>query len=282
MAQTVSTDKWDSWVFKGSLNGYVNGQKTYKSNYVSGNLSGGRITEAWKMNFSANYNTNNSSYLIDEETIESSSDSKSARALIVKSLTDHWSAGGSFWVGGSSYSNRKFGFNVMPGIEFDVFPYSESTRRQLRILYSAGFKREHYMDSTIYNKIKENLWVQSLETSYQVVQKWGSIDVSLDYANYLHDWSKNNLSLSGYLNLRVAKGLSLNFGGGASLVHDQLNLVKANLSYEEILLQRKELATSYEYFISFGISYTFGSIYNNVVNPRFGNSGGGGMTIIMN
>jgi len=29
-------------------------------------------------------------------------------------------------------------------------------------------------------------------------------------------------------------------------------------------------------------SYTFGSIYNNVVNPRFGNSRGGGMMIIMN
>jgi hypothetical protein len=28
-----------------------------------------------------------------------------------------------------------------------------------------------------------------------------------------------------------------------------------------------------------GLSYTFGSIYTNVVNPRFGRAGGGGMTI---
>jgi hypothetical protein len=199
----------------------------------------------------------------------------------VKSLSDHWSVGGSFRVGSSSYSNQKFGFNVMPGIEFDVFPYSESTRRQLRVLYSAGFKREHYRDTTIYDKIRDNLWVHSLETSYEVVQKWGSIDCSLEYANYLHDWSKNNLSFNGYLNLRIAKGLSLSFGGGASLIHDQLSLVKANLSYDEILLQRRQMATNYEYFTSFGITYTFGSIYNNVVNPRFGSSGGGGMTIIM-
>lgn len=74
----------------------------------------------------------------------------------------------------------------------------------------------------------------------------------------------------------------MNFGGGASMIHDQLSLVKQNLTYDQILLQRKEIATQYEYYLSFGLSYTFGSIYNNVVNPRFGNSsGGGGMMIIM-
>lgn len=66
------------------------------------------------------------------------------------------------------------------------------------------------------------------------------------------------------------------------MIHDQINLVKQDLTYDEILLQRKEIATQYEYYVNFGLSYTFGSIYNNVVNPRFGNSSGGGMMIIMN
>jgi hypothetical protein len=282
MSSKVTTDKWNSWVFRGSVSGYLNGQKTYKSNYISGNLSGSRITEDWKININSRINTNNSEYIIDDNTINSKSESKSLSALIVRSISNHLSLGGSLWAGSSSYSNQRFGYNILPGIEYDLFPYSESTRRQLRILYSAGFKRENYMDSTIYNKIKESLWVHSLETSYEVVQKWGSIDFSLEYSNYLHDWSKNNLSIDGYLSLRVAKGLNLTLGGGASLIHDQLNLVKQNLTYDEILLQRKEIATQYSYFTSFGITYTFGSIYNNVVNPRFGNGGGGGMTIIMN
>ncbi len=282
LSQTVSTDKWNSWVFKGSLSSYLSGQKTYKYSYISGNLSGSRITEDWKINLNAQNYTNISRYIIGDTTVESRSDSKYMAALIVKSISDHWSVGGSVRVGSSSYSNQKLGYNILPGIEYDLFPYSESTRRQLRILYSAGYKRENYMDSTIYNKIKENLWLHSLEASYEVVQKWGSIDFTLGYSNYLHDWSKNNLSFDGYLSLRVAKGLSFTFGGGGSLIHDQLNLVKADLTYDEILLQRKEIATQFNYFTSFGISYTFGSIYNNVVNPRFGNSGSGGMTIIMN
>ena len=41
-----------------------------------------------------------------------------------------------------------------------------------------------------------------------------------------------------------------------------------------MLLQRRQLETSYRYFASAGLSYTFGSIYNNIVNPRFGGNGG--------
>jgi hypothetical protein len=282
LSETVSTDIWNSWVFRGSLNGYLNGQKTYKSSYFSGNLSASRITEDWKINLNARYYKNTSRYIIEESTVESISDSKYATGLIVKSISDHWSVGGSSRIGTSSYSNEKIKFSLAPGIEYDLFPYSESTRRQLRLLYSAGINLVTYMDSTIYDKIRENLWLHSLSASYEVVQKWGTIDFVLEYSNYLHDWSKNNLSLDGYLSLRIAKGLSVSFGGGASLIHDQLNLVKQDLTYDEILLQRKELATQYSYFLSLGLTYTFGSIYNNVVNPRFGEGSSGGMTIIMN
>jgi hypothetical protein len=282
LSQTVSTDIWNSWVFKGSLSGYLSGQKTYKYSYFSGNVSAARITEDWKINLNVRYYKNTSRYIIDDNTVESISDSKYITGLVVKSISDHWSVGGSSRIGSSSYSNEKIKYSLAPGIEYDLFPYSESTRRQLRLLYSAGINFVSYMDSTIYDKIKENLWIHSLSASYEVVQKWGSIDFTLEYNNYLHDWSKNNLSFNGYFDLRVAKGLSLNFGGGASIIHDQLNLVKQDLTYDEILLQRKEIATQYEYFVSFGLSYTFGSIYNNVVNPRFGNSDSGGMTIIMN
>jgi hypothetical protein len=34
-------------------------------------------------------------------------------------------------------------------------------------------------------------------------------------------------------------------------------------------VQRRQLATSYSYYISFGVSYSFGSIHNNIVNSRF-------------
>jgi len=182
----------------------------------------------------------------------------------------------------SSYSNLDFSLTTMPGIEYDLYPYSQSTRKQLRLLYSFGYTFANYTDSTIYDKVAENHFRHSFNAAYEVVQKWGTIDISFQYSNYFHDWSRNNYSLNGYIDLRIAKGLNLNFGGSASLIHDQLGLVKGGATTEEVLLRRKELATQFQYFTSFGLTFTFGSIYNNVVNPRFGNTGGGGMTIIMN
>jgi hypothetical protein len=87
--------------------------------------------------------------------------------------------------------------------------------------------------------------------------------------------------VQGFLDLRIAKGLNISIGGSASLIHDQLGLVKKDIPVDQILLRRQQLATQYSYFTSFGLTYTFGSIYNNVVNPRFGNNRGGGMSFSM-
>jgi len=283
LSETVSTDKWNSWVFKTSMNGFLDGQQLTKSTQLFGNISANRITKDWKLNSSVNYNYGKDVFDTTGGNITSENISKSVNLLIVRSLSEHWSYGGSASFGTSSFNNQKMLFSLMPGIEYDIFPYSESTRRQLRLLYKIGYNYVTYIDSTIYDKTKEPLWLHSFSAAYEVVQKWGSINVSFSYSNYVRDWSKNNFSLNGFIELRVAKGLSVNFGGGASLIHDQLGLVKGGATTQEVLLRRKELATQYQYFTMFGFSFTFGSIYNNVVNPRFGNSGGGGsMTMTIN
>jgi hypothetical protein len=70
--------------------------------------------------------------------------------------------------------------------------------------------------------------------------------------------------------MRLYEGLSFNLRGGASRINDQVSLRKGELSKEDVLLRRTELATSYDYSISFGVSYAFGSTDNSTVNPRFG------------
>ena len=64
-------------------------------------------------------------------------------------------------------------------------------------------------------------------------------------------------------------GLEFNIFGRYSRVRDQLYLPAGDATTEEILLSLRQLQTGYEYSMSAGLSYTFGSIYNNVVNPRF-------------
>jgi hypothetical protein len=42
-----------------------------------------------------------------------------------------------------------------------------------------------------------------------------------------------------------------------------------------VLLRLRELQSGFEVSFSVGLSYSFGSLFNNVVNPRFGRGGGG-------
>lgn len=209
---------------------------------------------------------------MNDNTVQNSfSRSQSSSILYVKSLNDHWSAGVSTGLSASSYGSYDLRFSLSPAIEYDIFPYTESTRRQLRLLYRVGYEYNNYADTTIYNKLTEHLGFQYLSASFELVQKWGSADFTLSYRNYFHDWSKNNFGGNLYLSLRVAKGLSVTYQGDGSIVNDQLSLPKGGISDTDILLRRRMTETKFSFYSYFGISYTFGSIYNNVVNPRFGN-----------
>jgi hypothetical protein len=126
------------------------------------------------------------------------------------------------------------------------------------------------MEETIYSKTSELLKLETLEVRLELKRPWGSVELSVTGFNYLHDFSKNNLQLYSEMSFRVFEGFSFNISGGASRIRDQLSLRKRSASLDEVLLQRQKLETGYNFWGNLGISYSFGSIYNNIVNPRFG------------
>ena len=70
--------------------------------------------------------------------------------------------------------------------------------------------------------------------------------------------------------MRVARGLSVAANVNASRIRDQLGLPARGATDEEILLRIRQLQTGYEYNFGVSLTYTFGSIFSSVVNPRFG------------
>ncbi len=264
-----TTDEWNSWVFSIGGNGYFNGNAGYDSRNVNGILNIRRITEDWIFRTTYFYSHNFS----DNKRYGYASTSESQRSdvTVVKSLTDHWSAGMISGWNNSEFSNRKNYFYIYPRIEYNIFPYSESTSRQLRIMYGIGANYTEYYQTTIYDKDEELRYKQSLEAALSITKQWGNIYCSVTGSNFIHDLKKKRFDSYAQISLRIAKGLSLNLSGGYSMIHDQIGLPKGNFSDEDILLHKREMATSYSYWSSVGFSYTFGSIYNNVVNPRFGN-----------
>jgi hypothetical protein len=272
---TSVVDPWNFWVFSLSANCSLNGEQTYKSSLYFGSFSANRVTPDWKIRLaaSATYRLDRFSY--EDLLVESSSESQSFRGLIVKSLNDHWSLGAFLSVNSSTYSNVKISVTPAPAVEFGLFPYSESTKRQLRFLYRLNFKTVRYREETIFLKTRENLWQQTLSVTLEMVRPWGTASTSLEGANYLHDFRKNHFELWADISFRIIKGLNFNVHGSYSRIHDQLSLPRMGASLEEVLLQRKQLATTYDYLFSVGLSYSFGSVRSTVVNPRFGDGGGG-------
>jgi len=280
--QKAVEDRWNSWIFSIRGNTRYSGQKSYESSSLSGSFSASRITEDFKTSMSVSASHNKDDYTYDDETIESIQNEMNFSGLFVKSIGDHWSVGAFVRGDSSTYENIKYSINASPAIEFNLFPYSESTRRQFRFLYRFGFNAIRYREETIYDKTSENLWNQSLSATFDIKEKRGSISTTLSGSHYFHDFSKNRVNIFSILNIRLIKGLSFFAIGSGSRVRDQLSLVKGEASLEDVLLRLTQLETGYSYFFIVGMSFTFGSIFTNVVNPRFGSSGSGGISIIIN
>ena len=123
---------------------------------------------------------------------------------------------------------------------------------------------------TLYGKTEETLPAHELSVTYEQRERWGSLEASTEWSQYLHDLSKNRLEVEGELSIRIARGLSVAAEISASRVRDQLALPARDATPEEILLRIRRLESGYQLNFGMSLTYTFGSIFSSVVNPRFG------------
>jgi hypothetical protein len=261
-------DNWDNWVFTLSSNLYFQGEKSYKSAQIYSNIQAARVTEASKISLYFYYNYQEYKYSDGDYKATNINRQKGFSGLYVRSLGGHWSAGLRGGVYDSPYGNEEIAVYGGPALEYDIFPYSESTRRMLTIYYRTTVHYVDYESETIYGKMSEWLNSERLTVALSLNRPWGSIYSYISGAHYFHDFSKNTLELYSALSINVVKGLTFNVNSSISLVHDQLGLRKGDLSPEDVILRRNQMETSYQYYASIGISYSFGSKYNNIVNPR--------------
>jgi hypothetical protein len=266
----VTEDTWHSWVFNVGVSGSVSGEKSKDFASASGYFSANRVTPQKKLRMGVLANLNSSRFDLESGPITSSADSESFGGIYVVSLNEHWSVGSWLSVYSSSYSNISWAVNPAPAIEYNYFNYAESTREQLRFLYRIGYSFNRYHEETVFRKMQESVLVQTLSVTLEIKQPWGNISSSLSGSNFLTDFSKNRVEFWSGISLPLFRGLAISFNGQYSRIQDQISLPLTAASEEEILLGRKMLPTSFNYGLSVGVSYTFGSIYTNVVNPRFG------------
>lgn len=274
-ATQTTHDPWNFWTFTTSFNGNANGDRNNTFTFMNGSFNARRTTQAWKINLSARESYNQSDFTIDEATSTFIRRSYSFDQLAVKSLGPRLSAGWRSSVGSSTFENKRFSYSAMPAVEYDIFPYSESTRRMLTLQYAIGAEGFQYKEETIYGKLQETRPLHTLALNLSQNQQWGSANVGLEGGQYLDATERNYATLFVGTSVRVFKGLNVNLSGNYSAIRNQLYLPRTGATEQEILTQQRQLATSYQYFVFIGVNYTFGSVLNNIVNPRFGRDGGG-------
>ena len=272
-------DPWRSWVFEVGLRGNLDGEALYKSSDVNASFEARRVTPDWKFSLELDYENEEDRVtdqqfdslgsVTSEETFRNLQRNWSAEYLLVKSLTGHASAGLLGNLRSNTFRNMSRATQGGPAVEYNLFPYSQSTRRELVFRYSLAYEHNQYVDTTIFDRLSESLPLQVAVMNYRTQAPWGSFDFRVEHRNYLTDAAKRNTNLNGSFNVRLFQGFELEMYGGYSWIRDQLALRKGGGDQVDVLLRRRELLTGYNYYGGAGISYTFGSVFNTVVNPRF-------------
>ena len=262
-------DKWNNWIFGVGADGRFEGESNRKSIRTDGFFRGGRTTEDSKFSFNTYFSQRTRSVTVDSVENKVVVNSYGFNSLYVKSFSKHWSVGGLIKGYHSVFQNIQFSNSIAPAIEYSVFPVEEFNKRQLRLIYQGGVRKLDYIETTIFDKLSETLPYQQITGIMGLTQPWGNFSAELNGYQYLNDLSKYRLSLEVELSLRVAEGLFLRLYGNGSQIKNQISLARTTSDTSNILLGGSQLPTTIDYFTSFGFNYTFGSMNNSIVNPRF-------------
>ena len=273
-------DPWNSWVFNIRFNGSLDKDDYSQAFRYSTGIESSRITEKLKINNSIYYNKSERTIDIDGTSDVYPNSSYGAYTSIVKSVNDHLSYGGAAGYNYSTYNNYKSEITFMPAIEYSVYPYKDAVKKAITIYYEIGHSWNQYIDSSYYGLLKDNLVKQALSASVGFTQKWGNIRANASWESFLNSFvlekkhisgtNINRFSLNGNVELRIFKGLSFNMYLGSEFTKGVFpNLRLKDFDRDDILAGVRQYPTTNRFYLFFGLNYRFGSIYNNVVNPRF-------------
>ncbi|HYC41093.1 MAG TPA: hypothetical protein VEB63_11475 [Chitinophagaceae bacterium] len=267
-------DPWNYWVFRTGFFGNINAEESVFESSYFGDISASRITDEIKIGVNLNGGKNKASFEYEDTAGRPQksiirNDNYNFAHFHIRSINDHWSWGYEASLSRNTRSNNRRRSMLRAGLEYNIFPYKQVNTKFFTIGYVLDLRHNVYFDSTLYDKTREVLGGHAIETRMSFNQKWGRVELELDYHNYFHRWKFLNLQANLELEVRITGGLSFNIFTYAELIRDQIYLSKEGASIEEILTRRRELASGYRFGMHFGLNYRFGSKLNNFVNPRF-------------
>ena len=267
-------DPWNFWVFSVNANGSLEKEDLQETKDFGFGFNANRTTDAWRLNVRANGNFERESYQLPQDdgtysTVRNDQDRWNVSGIVVKTLGAHWGWGTEGTADNSTQLNRDLLVGLGSGIEYNYFPYTESNRRFLIARYVVSVNKVEYIDTTVFNMLGETVYQHEVNLDYEAREPWGNANIGAGVSQYLDRPDAWSFNVRGFVRYRLFRGFSINVNGQYRKVRDQIYLPKEALSEEDILLGRRRLPTASQTEIRIGLSYSFGSIFNNAVNERF-------------
>ncbi|HKJ02357.1 MAG TPA: hypothetical protein VJ997_07880 [Longimicrobiales bacterium] len=267
-------DPWNFWVFSVNGNASVEKEDLQENTDVGFGMNANRTTEAWRFNVRADGSFERETYDLPQDdgtvsTVHNDQDQWNVSAIGVKTLGAHLGMGAEITANNSTQLNRHLLVGFGSGVEYNYFPYTESNRRFLLARYVVSVNKVEYIDTTVFNALEETVYQHEVNLSYEAREPWGNANVSAGLSQYLDRTQAWSFNVRGNVRYRLFRGFSVTVNGQYRKVRDQIYLAKEELSEEDILLGRRRLPTASQTEFRVGLSYSFGSIFNNAVNERF-------------
>ena len=265
-------DPWDNWVFDVNVRSNMWGQEGEFNFGLFSGLEAERTTHTWKIRSRLRGEIRRRDVELTDRTLNVNRDWGSYWGMAAYSVNDHLSFG---LFAGSSFNrvnNIAMSSYIAPAIEYNFFPYTEFQERRFVVQYQITPNYRRYYNTTIFLKDSEMVMSHELSGRLRYDQRWGRIDIRMSGRHFFHDTSINRLTFNPSFNIRITRGFSVSVSGSYRIINDQLSLElpsDVDPNDPESIIRGVQRPTSYDYSFSFGLSYTFGSIYNNIVNPRF-------------
>lgn len=265
-------DPWNGWIFDLNLRSNMSGQDTEFNFGLFSGVEAERTTATWKIRGRARGEVRRRNVELTDRTLNVNRDWGDYWGMIGYSLTRRSTLGLFSRARFSRAGNIALETYIAPAIEFNFFPYEEFQQRRFIIQYQLTPMYRRYFNTTIFLEDEETIMSQEVSTRLRYDQKWGRIDIRMSAMHFFHDPAINRIEINPSFNIRIIRGLSVSLSGRYRIINDQLSLElpsDVDPNDPESIIRGVQRPTSYDYSISFGLSYTFGSIYNNIVNPRF-------------
>lgn len=264
-------DPWDHWVVAPELKGFIDAESNYHFVELHSALTLRRVTERHRLRIRGAYLRRfNSFTLEDGAQVTGDVFEWSGRVTYAHALGERFALGFAASELSNQFANLRGHLHGGPVAEVNLFPYSENVRQQVRLAYQAGPWLDWYFERTRADLLHQLRPYHALTLVADANQRWGSVQWAFQLNSLLDEPEKWRLGTAAVVSLRLFEGFAVQAQGQAALVRDQLSLRARPLTDTELLLGTAQQPTNFKVELEFGISYTFGSVHDTIVNPRFG------------